>query len=436
LAEFSTKRNSGERMTLQFHRNSQKLFQERCLLPIFETLLSCINQIINLPEVKHLLKPSLNVLESILSWDFEVCSSHIMSNANIDSDAPTRGLNLSLPWDRVVLLPDFLGLLFNILETNFQVLDISDKTMKCLIQLASIHGTIFSREGSQEAFLSMYLSHFSHYTERFMSIIDPSNPDVGDKVYNLSLIFKNIVLNFPSNLLATLPQFIGMADQLASLTIICISAGDSDIDTDAFYEASMELILVWATLLENIQNCSNHDRSGYQGDNITTPLVQKLHDVVPQIVNTYIRKRLSPNNDEQNDEIDDFEDGKDQYMYEEELIQIATLARTTPNEILSYLESEIKNIIASASYPTIFDKQGQLNWLVIFSGYILADMADGEVPSVPQAIIGTRSLNDKNNVVILVSDMFSLLDIFSFPVGSVEVSLLSFKFSTAKHHRF
>lgn len=160
-----------------------------------------------------------------------------------------------------------------------------------------------------------------------------------------------------------------------------------------------------------------------------------LH-VASQIVDTYINTRLERakivlEEDEEEDEID--AGFKDWDTFADQLTCIGTLGRLNPQPCLQRIQQltverfeNFKGFFTSNSNgQDLTFLHEQLHWLILITGYILADTGKGEQPMIPESLMqlsGSQAFD--GDQIVSLSNLF--LQIFkfssSFSSNSVEAS--------------
>lgn len=403
LDEFESKVQSRLGLSIEFHQSAKLDFQKNSLAQVFKLIL---DQLYSLQsdasgEKMQSLARMVSCSEKVLSWDFITNASLIQNNRN-----DKRGLTLNQDFN-VLLHPQVLHLYFSLVK-QYQNSVFPMKLSTCLIQLASLNGQVFTSMQQRYEYLTNYFVLF----ETHIKCIHADDQFANEKVYECSQIGKNL-LKAPIDVLQAIPNFCQVLKLLADLTKMCINLEEYD-------ECLDEYLIMWSLFAELVQqSMDNRQKPGF------AEMMEMLNYVCLEVVNVYVESKLSIKEDNYSDD-DDY--GKDVEVYEDQLLNIATLARLKPVQILSKLLAIMNEKYSQLGYyfqqPAGNDGgvMESLHWLVLMSGFILCDSAYGETPLIPDSILEVSNNNQGEDLVVLLSTkVFEIIGSLTFAKESVQV---------------
>ena len=333
INEYSSTRNLLG-LPSEFHHQCRLKFQEHCLLVFFEQTLNLLSQLQPKDETSmDLIHLSLTTCDAILSWNYR----GLEQGESRTSDA----VYLPQEWSRVILVPQCLQLFFQMTDSFFDNPRMSIKPLSCLVHLSGIHGPVFNPT-SQAQYVNYYLTGFSAYIGRVLNTINSPNApdDVGDKIFSASQMASHLFCHFPLTSMVSLPVFQQVLNHLGHLTILCLKANPDDLDESWLMEAGDEFLLLWATLVEKLEFSNSEDQSKLR-DPALSSFVASFVQIASGIVDTYITHRIElASRTDVEEEDDDFM--KDSELYEDQLVNITTLARLSAKDLLNHLRLVIE----------------------------------------------------------------------------------------------
>ncbi|GAB5566215.1 exportin-4 isoform X4 [Prionailurus iriomotensis] len=284
--------------------------------------------------------------------------------------------------------------------------DMAQDSLQCLAQLASLHGPIFPDEGSQ-------VDYLAHFIEGLLNTINGIEIEDSEAV-GISSIISNLITVFPRNVLTAIPNEL-FSSFVNCLTHLTCSFGRSaaleevlDKDDMVYMEAYDKLLESWLTLVQD----DKHFHKGF----FTQHAVQ--------VFNSYIQCHLAAPDGTRNlvsfkldftangvasreeEEISELqEDDRDQFS--DQLASVGMLGRIAAEHCIPLLTSLLEErvtrlhgqlqrhqqqLLASPGSSTLDNKMlddlyEDIHWLILVTGYLLADDTQGETPLIPPEIM-------------------------------------------------
>lgn len=413
LSQFSfLNRNSEIGMSWEFHMRCKKAFEAQGLRQIFTLVVQSLQQQFLHTDLNLLCREDISALlslvslaEQILSWDFSLYHSqrHPLSEAGVILFKPGSS------WRTLLFNPALVDLFFKLQEKVQANDELCHHCSQCLIQLASLCGTIFPDASLQSQFLSNYLQGFLQISKS-MARNGQAALALGSMVNRLLFVFPSS--SFQSLQAETLQLFLDTMTELTCSFLQAV-AKEEELNSEdtSFIEAVEQFFEGWASLLEH----SSQLPSGV------------LNDSAGRILNCYIQCHLaapeglrgtfsSQTNDGIHlDEICDL-DSDDRELFAAQLCTVGSLGRIIPGHALALLtkllesraeqfNNYLSSVKSSSVLPEISNVDSlfeDLHWLLLISAYLLADESDGETPLIPRGIMSYSS-NLKDQVDLQAS---------------------------------
>ncbi|XP_011873971.1 PREDICTED: exportin-4-like isoform X2 [Vollenhovia emeryi] len=394
LQEYATTAKSSDiGLTWEVHYLEKKRFELSDMKRIFKFCIEILGEWIEKDfdeSTLPLAKPLLSVVESILVWAFfypslpRIVFLRNMYEAYESGNNPP--LRLTIHWQDMILDPAVLDLFFTLywkVRSNPQLAHLA---MNCLVQLASLHGTILSAE-------EVKVQYLTNYMQRFLKLV--SSIEIGDQEANgITNIIRKIIYSF-QNTLKSLPEdlykpFVEQIVRLTCLFIECAAQEESIRVDDCLYMEAMEhMFEVWSCMFIYTFPPEFHKESSIQ------------------IFNVYLRCHLSPPEGVRNaggnslsEEVADVEDD-DTVKFKDQLQIIGNFGRYVPDHALPLLAQLLEdrihklrdnlNILVeqneSSSRPASMNELYEdLHWLILITGHVLCMEAGGETALIPLEI--------------------------------------------------
>ncbi|XP_065487667.1 exportin-4 isoform X2 [Caloenas nicobarica] len=277
--------------------------------------------------------------------------------------------------------------------------DMAQDSLQCLAQLASLHGPVFPDEGSQ-------VDYLAHFIEGLLNTINGIEIEDSEAV-GISSIISNLITVFPRNILTAIPNelFSSFVNCLAHLTC---SFGRSaaleevlDKDDMVYMEAYDKLLESWLTLVQD----DKHFHKGF----FTQHAVQvfnsyiQCHLAAPDGTRNLTANGVASREEEEISELQ--EDDRDQFC--DQLASVGMLGRIAAEHCIPLLTSLLEDrvtrlhgqlqrhqqqLLASPASGTIDNKvlddlYEDIHWLILVTGYLLANDTQGETPLIPPEVM-------------------------------------------------
>ncbi|XP_028847959.1 exportin-4 isoform X2 [Denticeps clupeoides] len=277
--------------------------------------------------------------------------------------------------------------------------DMAQDSLQCLAQLASLHGPIFPDENAQ-------VSYLAHLVEGLLNMINGIEIEDSEAV-GISNIISNLITTFPRSILTALPTEL-FTSFINCLTLLTCSFGRSaaleevlDKDDMVYMEAYDKLLESWLTLVQ--------DDEHFPRGCFVQPAVQ--------VFNSYIQCHLAAPDGTRNltangvashdeDEINELQED-DRELFSDQLSSIGMLGRIAADHciplLISLLEDRItrlhgqlqrhqQHLMASpdpgsVDRKVLDDLYEDIHWLILVTGYLLADDPQGETPLIPAEVM-------------------------------------------------
>jgi hypothetical protein len=286
---------------------------------------------------------------------------------------------------------------------------LSHHALTCLVQLASLNGSVVSSDNIRLEYLKSYMENFSKLVSS-VTIKNKESLGVSNIVKKLILFFINDIQKLPTQLQDS------YLDELTRLTCsFCKGAALEDVSSDEekFYNDSFDNMMeAWTSILQEYAVNSNGN----------------IQECAVQIFNTYIQFHLAPpdgsrqNNDNEVQEIEDNED-IDRISFKDQLQTVGMFGRIIPAHALpiiykllevnteklkmslQLMESRAMNMSESTNLDNLFE---DIHWVILIAGHILCMDSDGETPMIPSEMMqysidqlrqGNTSLESSLNVL-------------------------------------
>uniref|UniRef100_A0A3B3BS37 Exportin-4 n=1 Tax=Oryzias melastigma TaxID=30732 RepID=A0A3B3BS37_ORYME len=418
LSEFSSSsKTSSIGLSMEFHGNCKRLFQEDGLRQIFmmtmevlqefnrrENLnaqMSCVFQrflsLANQPVTVLLLLFLLLFIVLLLA----LTGGESLGRHYIAMFEATQNVTLkpTESWREALLDTRIMDLFFTVHRKIREDSDMAQDSLQCLAQLASMHGPIFPDESAQ-------ISYLAHMVEGFLSMINGIEIEDSEAV-GISNIISNLITMFPRSILTALPSEL-FTSFINCLTLLTCSFGRSaaleevlDKDDMVYMEAYDKLLESWLKLVQDEQH--------FPRGCFVQPAIQ--------VFNSYIQchlaapdgtRNLSVNgiSSHEEEEINELQED-DRELFSDQLSSIGMLGRVAADHCIplltSLLEDRVNRLhgqlqrtqqhlmastdLESVDRKVLDDLYEDIHWLILVSGYLLADDPQGETPLIPTEVM-------------------------------------------------
>ncbi|CAI9544423.1 unnamed protein product [Staurois parvus] len=270
---------------------------------------------------------------------------------------------------------------------------------------------IFPDERSQ-------VDYLAHFIEGLLNTINGIEIEDSEAV-GISSIISNLITVFPRNILTAIPNDL-FSSFVNCLTHLTCSFGRSaaleevlDKDDMVYMEAYDKLLESWLTLVQD----DKHFHKGF----FTQHAVQvfnsyiQCHLAAPDGTRNLTANGVATREEEEINEIQ--EDDRD--LFSDQLASVGMLGRIAADHCIPLLTSLLEDRVTrlhgqlqrhqqqllaspgsgSADNKVLDDLYEDIHWLILVTGYLLADDAQGETPLIPPEIM-EYSIKQSNDVDI------------------------------------
>jgi hypothetical protein len=433
LTEFQSAKASSLGLALDYHQTCQVSFQKEYLISLFQICLQAIHtagRIENPKEQHEIITMAIRGSELILSWDFTTNAVSLIKNKDEVYLEGNQRVPLRLPseWGVVLQVPEVVRLFFSLAHRFAEEASISARLTTCLTQLASVSGPVFMKPELKAEYFLNYIACFDEYVRSLQPSLQTDRlVDLGDKIFAVASIGKHI-FKLSLDILSQTPITSQLMERIANLTVVCIKHPSQDLDDSWLLDAGDELLYMWSLFVNGLQEHSEKEIESMMAHPQVSTILGLLSVICTQLVSVYIEAKVLQSPSEHDDDFDEME--KDVDVYEDQLINIATLARLRPSDVLAnmkqVLQEKHKQLLShlqQASDETtgiIMVLQEQIHWGVLISGHILADAGTGETPEIAPSLqkLSMESRSDQDVIVMLPTVIFGILDSLTFPANS------------------
>lgn len=406
LSEFSSSsKTSNIGLSMEFHGSCKRIFQEEDLRQIFMLTMEVLQEFSrreNLnAQMSSVFQRYLALANQVLSWNFlpPNLGRHYM--ALLESTQNVM-LKPTEAWREALLDTRVMDLFFSVHRKTREDSDMAQDSLQCLAQLASMHGPVFPDEGAQ-------VSYLAHLVEGLLSMINGIEIEDSEAV-GISNIISNLITTFPRSTLTALPTEL-FNSFINCLTLLTCSFGRSaaleevlDKDDMVYMEAYDRLLESWLAL---VQDDELLPRGCFE-----QPAVQ--------VFNSYIQCHLAAPDGTRNltangvasheeDEISEVQED-DRELFSDQLASIGMLGRIAANHCIPLLTSLLEERVtrlhgqlqrtqqhlmapSEAGSAGSVDRRAldhlyeDIHWIILVTGYLLADDAQGETPLIPPEVM-------------------------------------------------
>ncbi|KAG5204194.1 hypothetical protein JEQ12_002170 [Ovis aries] len=384
LSEFSSSsKTSNIGLSMEFHGNCKRVFQEEDLRQIFLLTVEVLQEF---SRREHLSAQMSSVFQRYLAL-----ANHSSQNVLLK---PTES------WREALLDSRVMELFFTVHRKIREDSDMAQDSLQCLAQLASLHGPVFPDEGAQ-------VDYLAHFIEGLLGTINGIEIEDSEAV-GISSIISNLITVFPRNVLTAIPREL-FSSFVNCLTHLTCSFGRSaaleevlDKDDMVYMEAYDRLLESWLTLVQD----DKHFHKGF----FTQHAVQvfnsyiQCHLAAPDGTRNLTANGVASREEEEISELQ--EDDRDQFS--DQLASVGMLGRIAAEHCIPLLTSLLEERVTrlhgqlqrqqqqqllasptsgSADSKTLDDLYEDIHWLILVTGYLLADDTQGETPLIPPEIM-------------------------------------------------
>ncbi|XP_069058368.1 exportin-4 [Pleurodeles waltl] len=416
LSEFSSSsKTSNIGLSMEFHGNCKRIFQEEDLRQIFVLTVEVLQEFSrreNLnAQMSSVFQRYLALANQVLSWNFLPPNLGRHYIAMFESTQNVM-LKPTESWRETLLDSRVMELFFAVHRKIREDSDMAQDSLQCLAQLASLHGMIFPDERSQ-------IDYLAHFIEGLLNMINGTEIEDSEAV-GISNIMSNLITVFPRNILTAIPSEL-FSSFVNCLTHLTCSFGRSaaleevlDKDDMVYMEAYDKLLESWLTLVQD----DKHFHKGF----FTQHAVQvfnsyiQCHLAAPEGTRNLTANGVTSREEEEINELQ--EDDRD--MFSDQLASVGMLGRIASDHciplLISLLEDRVTRLhgqlqrhqqhhllsspgSGSSDSTVLDDLYEDIHWLILVTGYLLADDSQGETPLIPPEIM-EYSINNSTEVDI------------------------------------
>uniref|UniRef100_A0A3Q3JYA9 Exportin-4 n=1 Tax=Monopterus albus TaxID=43700 RepID=A0A3Q3JYA9_MONAL len=396
LSEFSSSsKTSSIGLSMEFHGSCKRLFQEDGLRQIFMLTMEVLQEFSrqeNLnAQMSSVFQRYLTLANQVLSWNF-LPPNHILSFGSLGRHyiamfEATQNVMLkpTESWREALLDTRVMDLFFTVHRKIREDSDMAQDSLQCLAQLASMHGPIFPDESAQ-------VSYLAHLVEGLLSMINGIEIEDSEAV-GISNIISNLITMFPRSILTALPSDL-FTSFINCLTLLTCSFGRSaaleevlDKDDMVYMEAYDKLLESWLTLVQ--------DEEHFPRGSFVQPAIQvfnsyiQCHLAAPDGTRNLSVNGISSHDEEEINELQE----DDRELFSDQLSSVGMLGRVAADHcvplLTSLLEDRVTRLhgqlqrtqqhLMASSDPGSVDRKvlddlyEDIHWLILVSGYLLAD---------------------------------------------------------------
>ncbi|XP_059985439.1 exportin-4 isoform X7 [Lagenorhynchus albirostris] len=222
LSEFSSSsKTSNIGLSMEFHGNCKRVFQEEDLRQIFLLTVEVLQEFSRREhlsaQMSSVFQRYLALANQVLSWNFLPPNLGRHYIAMFESSQNVL-LKPTESWREALLDSRVMELFFTVHRKIREDSDMAQDSLQCLAQLASLHGPIFPDEGSQ-------VDYLAHFIEGLLNTINGIEIEDSEAV-GISSIISNLITVFPRNVLTAIPSEL-FSSFVSCLTHLTCSFGRS-----------------------------------------------------------------------------------------------------------------------------------------------------------------------------------------------------------------
>ncbi|NXC14061.1 XPO4 protein, partial [Corythaeola cristata] len=399
LSEFSSSsKTSNIGLSMEFHGNCKRIFQEDDLRQIFMLTVEVLQEFSrreNLnAQMSSVFQRYLALANQVLSWNF-LPPNYILLIHYIAMFESSQNVMLkpTESWRETLLDSRVMELFFTVHRKIREDTDMAQDSLQCLAQLASLHGPVFPDEGSQ-------VDYLAHFIEGLLNTINGIEIEDSEAV-GISSIISNLITVFPRNILTAIPN------ELFSSFVNCLAHLTCSFGRSAALE---EVVSICSQIVGNlflkdglkalwIRSCVwIHFSRAFIETKQTDSFSCHLYFTLSVTANG-----VASREEEEISELQ--EDDRDQFC--DQLASVGMLGRIAAEHCIPLLTSLLEDrvtrlhgqlqrhqqqLLASPSSGSIDNKvlddlYEDIHWLILVTGYLLANDTQGETPLIPPEIM-------------------------------------------------
>ncbi|CAH1119298.1 unnamed protein product [Phaedon cochleariae] len=335
----------------------------------------------------HLLK----ITETVFTWGYvsPILPKRLIGiyESVYESDA-SPALKLTNTWSEVILNPDLLPLMFQIYWKVRDSDQLAHHSLNCLVQLASLTGTILYSDEVRIKYVHLYLMTFFKLISN-VTVKSKESLGISNIVKKLTIFFIHDIPKLPESIQDTLfDEFTRLTCHFCDGAVLEEAQGQED---KYFSDAFDTMLEAWMSIIQEYNNSFENS----------------FFECAKRILNKYIQCHLAPPDGcrqistNEAEEVEDDEDN-DRIRFKDQLQAIGVFGRVVPSHVLPVLfklledrinellnnlgvmQTRAMNVSEAASLDNLFE---DIHWIVLISGHILCMDSDGETPMIPSEIM-------------------------------------------------
>ncbi|KAK7938437.1 hypothetical protein WMY93_001763 [Mugilogobius chulae] len=322
------------------------------------------------PHTTHSTRP----VSDMLLLSLTRCSS--LGRHYIAMFEATQNVTLkpSESWREALLDTRIMDLFFTVHKKVREDSDMAQDSLQCLAQLASMHGPIFPDESAQ-------VSYLAHMVEGLLGMINGIEMEDSEAM-GIANIVSNLISMFPRSTLTALPPDL-FSSFINCLTLLTCSFGRSaaleetlDKDDMVYMEAYERLLESWLTLVRDDQ----HFPRGC--------FVQPAVEVFNAFIQCHLAapdgtRNMSANGvtSHEEEEISELQEDDRELLLEERVTRLHGQLQRTQQHLMASSD------LGTVDRKVLDDLYEDIHWLILVSGYVLADDPQGETPLIPSEVM-------------------------------------------------
>ncbi|KAI8611392.1 armadillo-type protein [Chytriomyces sp. MP71] len=447
LGEFSSEA-SAFGLPWDFHASCRRSFEETELPRLFHMSMESLHEYVSHPALLNdkgelvCSRRCVAIALKILRWEFVSLGNVMAGSFEMLDQLDTLDGSGKFPasWTAALVRPQIIETVF---QTHSLLLphDISGSTAKLVVQLAAVNGPVFPDSGTEIGFLTFFLERLDGLVSNFTTTTTPAqtnamNDTAGDELIAISETIKRTLATHSLRTLRQIPILFNFMSSVVRYTLFCIDCMKSalallsDGEDCAGMIATDVMLEMWARFVEQANSLS---QLAPPHDPFATTLASFLRSLSLPIFRAHLEMRLALAEKQVLADADSEEEMvvEDDVAYADQLDHLTVLARLDAlgcvgllcelvGEVKGKVEEVLRGVFAGAGgLDAARGRQvllERLHWLVLIAEHVLADLGDGEVPTVPDALMAiscNAPTADADVIVTLSGMIFEILGLFS-----------------------
>ncbi|XP_026883739.2 exportin-4 [Electrophorus electricus] len=403
LSEFSSSsKTSNIGLSMEFHGSCKRVFQEDDLRQIFVLTMEVLQEFSlreNLSaQMSSVFQRYLALANQVLSWNFlpPNLGRHYIAMFEATQNVmlkPTES------WRQALLDHRVMDLFFTVHRKIREDSDMAQDSLQCLAQLASMHGPVFPDESAQ-------VSYLAHLLEGLLNMINGIEIEDSEAV-GIATLISNLIATFPRSVLTALPTEL-FSSFINCLTLLTCSFGRSAALEEVLDKDDMVYMEAYDKLLESWLKLAQEDEHFPRGC-FVEPAVQvfnsyiQCHLAAPEGTRNLTANGMASHEEEEISELQE----DDRELFSDQLASVGMLGRIAAEHCIPLLTGLLEDRVTrlhgqlqrhqqhlmastdpdSVDRKVLDDLYEDIHWLILVSGYLLADDLQGETPLIPSEVM-------------------------------------------------